>query len=453
MKRFEACVFLPALFFCSAVVAGAQGFSVENKNPPSITASGQQAFSSIEGRFIISLPEAVSTYQPVSLKSAAGPVTGESYGWTLAEGRFQVIYFDLAQTPGAPNRQVTVDEAREQILQQMIALDGKLINETIISLSGSQGRELRMEMPDGLLTFRIYLAGNRTYQLSASLSKHQRHHAPLAAKVLDSFKLLSSEETAAILKQKIVEATPTPLPQAPIALKPRPDSEDAGLKGRIKAVATEDEDLSGTWVVGRRKLSSTQYFDERGNLTREEAYDYRGNLSDITVYGYIDGERASNSRHIKYGYEQPPKTVASKSLPVQQSRSDARYTSKYRYGYDNGNLVQVEVFDNDGSLRRRYVYKIYENLREEIVYSADASVVQKTVSTLDPQGEVTQMTEYEGGTASIRNRYTYTYEFDGNGNWIKRTTAKRVIRNDKPVFEPAWVTYRTISYYQSGTRS
>jgi hypothetical protein len=455
VKRFAELVFLSMSIVTGATTAAAQGFNVDNRNPPSITVSGPQAFASIEGRFVISLPETVSAYQPVSQKTAAGTVTGESYAWTMAEGRFQVIYFDLAQSRQLPNFEITLDDAREQLLQQMVALDGKLINEAIISLPGSHGRELRMEMPDGLLTFRIYSAGNRIYQVSASLSRHQRHHAALAARVLDSFKLLTREDADAILKRKIVEATPTPVPQAPIALKARPDSEDSGLKGRVRSLAIEDEDLTGTWVVGRRKPSSTEYFDERGNLTREEAYDSRGNLSDITVYGYIDGERVSNSRHIRYGYEPPPKAPDSRAVPSKAAaaaapKGDSRYTSKYRYGYDGGNLIQVEVYDNDGSLRRRYVYRLSDNRREEIVFAPDASVEQKTVSALDAQGNVTQMTEYEGGSTVVRNRYTYTYEFDANGNWIKRTTAKRVIRNDQPRFEPAWVTYRTITYYQSG---
>lgn len=39
-----------------------------------------------------------------------------------------------------------------------------------------------------------------------------------------------------------------------------------------------------------------------------------------------------------------------------------------------------------------------------------------------------------------------TYEFDAQGNWIKRTTSKWMTKDGKSFYAPAWVDYRTITY-------
>src|SRR5829696_5763635 len=93
---------------------------------------------------------------------------------------------------------------------------------------------------------------------------------------------------------------PSPLPQLPVVQKGATDAEDQHLKGKIKKIVEESEDRSGTWSFQGRKLDSTTYFDEYGALIQRDSYDSNGNPFMITVYGYIDGKRVSNSRTTRY---------------------------------------------------------------------------------------------------------------------------------------------------------
>jgi len=167
----------------------------------------------------------------------------------------------------------------------------KLVGETDISIEGHPGRELRVEYPDGFSIARIYLVRNRIYQVFASIPADKKAQEPTVVKILDSFKLLSQADVDAEIQRRIDEATPSPLPQTPAARKLKSDAEDEGLKGRVKSVFTEEADLSGTWTVSKRKPASMDYYNEQGNRTKSIAYDYRGNPFDITVYGYLDGDR------------------------------------------------------------------------------------------------------------------------------------------------------------------
>jgi YD repeat-containing protein len=422
-----------------------QGFKVERKEPPSVATSGSQQFTSLEGRYTISLPQDISSYQPLSANTPAGKATGEAYNWRMAEGQFSVIYMDRSESVSEPTTaNIALDRIRDQTLAQLAGAKGKLIKENSISLSGHIGRELKIELPNGLFIIRIYLVSNRIYQLSVAVSQSQQEAG--VVKVLDSFQLLTPADIETALKKKIAESTPDPLPQEPAAKKLKSDAEDEGLKGRVKIVTTEEEDLSGTWVVGKRKPSSTYYYNDQGNIVKKELYDYRGNPMDITVYGYIDGDRVSQSKSIRYEYDPPP--IMSRPGPAgSETKRDPRYSSKYKYKYDDrGNLTEKEMYLNDGKLWMRFVYKYKDSQKEESVYSSDGSLNQKYLSRLDVKENVIERTDFNVKDNSVRNKYSYTYEFDAKGNWTKRVTNKWVTKDDKTSFEPAWITYRTITY-------
>ena len=190
-----------------------------------------------------------------------------------------------------------------------------------------------------------------------------------------------------------------------------------------------------------------KYYNELGNLTKGDLYDYRGNLSEVIGYGYLDGERASNDKIIEYGYNPPP--VAMAVAPGQDKpRYDPRYHYKYRYKYDEkGNLKEKEWWSNSGKLGLRYTYNIKGNQKETLVYSEDGQLNQKSVSTLDAQGNEIEVAYYEIKTDTVRDRYSYTYEFDAKGNWIKQTTSKWETKDGKSQFVPSSIKYRTIIYY------
>src|SRR5947208_12512682 len=64
----------------------------------------------------------------------------------------------------------------------------------------------------------------------------------------------------------------------------------------------------------------------------------------------------------------------------------------------------------------------------------------------DDKGNISEMTLLNAD-GSLLSKEVYKYEFDSIGNWVKMTTAVAVVENQKIVFDPTEITYRTIFYY------
>jgi hypothetical protein len=237
-----------------------------------------------------------------------------------------------------------------------------------------------------------------------------------------------------------------PLPQEPVAERARTDAEDNNLHGSVKTVYQEREDLSGSASEGRRP-NSMEYFNNHGNLTKTELYDYKGNLSDVMLYGYIDGARVMTRKTIEHEYD-PPLGVGTAEPPgAAKPKVDPRYSNKITFKYDDQKrLIEKTWFLNNGNLTLRHVYKYSGNQLDHLVYTPDGSLNYHSVSILDDKGNEIERTDFIG-EASIEGKYTFSYEFDKNGNWTKQTAAKAVTKDGKSIMEPSYIVYRTIVYY------
>lgn len=444
MKLLARIAILLALCLNSTVAGFAQGFRVEGQSPTATT--GAETFTSLEGRFSVALPQQISGYRPQSANTPEGRIEGSLFNWKTTDGSFIVGYVDRPEVV-EPMGKRALDILRDSALAVGQG-KARLISEKDISLDGHPGRELKVGLSDGFTIIRMYLVGKRIYQAIVSIQTVDQAREPNAIKILDSFKLLSQSEVDAEWKKKIARATPSPLPQEPVSKRPKSDAEDDGLKGKVKTVFTETEDLSGTWSVGGRKPSSMDYYNEQGNLTKRESYDYRGNPSDIRVYGYLDGDRASHYKSIDYEYNPPPMMAPAPAPGKSKPKYDPRYSYKFKYKYDDsGRLIEEAWYGNSGELWLRYVYKYEGKQKEQLVYSKDGSLNQKYSSTLDDKGNEIEEIIYDTKDNSVREKYSYSYEFDARGNWIKRTTSKWTTKDGKSQFEPYSMTYRTITYY------
>jgi TonB family protein len=77
---------------------------------------------------------------------------------------------------------------------------------------------------------------------------------------------------------------------------------------------------------------------------------------------------------------------------------------------------------------------------------AGANLTGKEVYKYDDKGNISEMTLLnEDG--SLLSREVYKYDFDFAGNWNKMTTSVAVVESGKLSFEPTEVTYRLIMYY------
>jgi hypothetical protein len=424
----------------------AQGFSVESKSAPSVVGAG--TFVSLQGRFSIALPQQQHGFRGISIPTPAGKATGDSYEWRMKEGAFNAGYVDAAQPLDDPETSKRVFASVREGLEQLgKETGGKLVSEKQIEVNKHQGRELKFEFFSGVLIYRVYLVSRRLYQVATMLKSDQQVYEGIAVNVLDSFKILNEGDVATARKEQAAKAQPSALPQEPIGLRIGSDAQDEGLRGRVKTVLTESQDLSGTWEVQTRKPNSMDYYNERGNLTKRESYDYKGNLTEITAYGYLDGGRVSDSERIQQEYNPPPIMIGPPAGEV-TPKYDPRYSFKFTFKYDERKrLTEKTWIGNDGKLWLRYVYKYTGNQREELVYSADGSLNRRYLSILDDNGNEVEETIFETRDGSIRSKHSYAYEFDPHGNWTKRTTSKSVTKDGRSSYEPQYVYYRTIIYY------
>lgn len=425
----------------------AQGLSVQSRSDPSVIGAGM--FISLEGRFSLALPQQPHGFRGLKLVTPLGPATGDSYQWSMKEGSFTAIYADATQPLDDPETSKRVfDDVYDKSEKFATSQNGKVVSYKPIKLDKHSGVELRLELSTGFMIQRVYLSARRMY-LTALVVKHeQRVYEAVALGVLDSFKILNEAEVATVLKEQIASAELSPLPQEPMAPRIGSDADDEGLHGRVKTVFAESQDLSGTWSIQTRKPNSMAYYNEHGNLTKQELYDYKGNLSDINVYGYLDGARASRRASIRHEYNPPPVMIGPPAGDV-KPKYDPRYSNKFAFTYDDKRrLIEKTWIGNDGKLWLRYVYKYSGARKEELVYSADGSLNQRYLSTLDERGNKIEETIFETRDGSVRSKHSYAYEFDSNGNWTKRTGTKWVTKDGSLHYEPQSVYYRTITYYK-----
>lgn len=450
-----------------ALLTGSTVFCRAQQNPPATggappakaVTQNQELFTSLDGRFRIALPAQVSGFSSPSVDTPAGQIKGTAFNWRTGLGAYTVTFFDRPGQSEA-NSKFVFDAIRDQAQVKLKAANeaGKF-SERDVSIGGHPGRELRLNSDKILVVVRIYLDGQRMYQVTAFAARDiQFGEAETAAavrkqdaemlKVLDSFQLITPAEVATVRAQQARQATPEPLPQTPLTAKRKSDAQDEGLTGKIKMVVSEVEDLSETWEVQGRKPSATDYYNEAGYLVKSESYDYRGNLSDIEVYGYLDGQRAMKSKSIEREYNPPPMAAPPAVASKPQSQYDQRYSYKFDYKYDDaGHLSEKIYYGNSGKVWLRYVYKRKGSELEELVYAADGSLNQRYVSTLDGRGNEVQQTIYNVRDNSVGSRWKYAYEFDAQGNWTRRTAQRQDVTEGEKDYTPADIVYRTITYY------
>ncbi|MGB5037043.1 MAG: hypothetical protein WBQ66_10565, partial [Blastocatellia bacterium] len=390
----------------------------------------------------------VSSYRPVSSKTKAGVMTGESYVWNLVEGAFVATYVDRSDYSNSGDfASEFFGNVKGQIADEAKARGGTITGDRPLSLGDAVGVEFIVDSAAGTTITRSYLVAGRLYQIAVKIPATKLDDKPAVLRVLDSFRILAAADVAKALQKRVDAATPKPLPQSPILRRIASDADEDGLRGRVKEVVEDVEYVSSESPVHGRKPTSVSHYDEQGNLTRQLSYDYRGNPYDIEVYGYIDGKRVSKSNSIRYEYNPPPMMGAAPA-PGPQPKRDARYDYEYAYRYDSTRrLIEMTMYMNDGSRGMRYVYEYRGNEKEKRAYTSEDVLNQRYVSVLDKNGNEIEWTSFDTGDGSIKYRYVYAYDFDTAGNWVKKTRQKVVVRDGKSTLEPSSVTYRTIAYY------
>jgi TonB family protein len=77
---------------------------------------------------------------------------------------------------------------------------------------------------------------------------------------------------------------------------------------------------------------------------------------------------------------------------------------------------------------------------------AGSTLTGRETYKYDDKGNISEMTLLNAD-GSLLSKEVYKYEFDSIGNWVKMITSVAGVENQKIVFDPTEITYRTIFYY------
>jgi TonB family protein len=75
-----------------------------------------------------------------------------------------------------------------------------------------------------------------------------------------------------------------------------------------------------------------------------------------------------------------------------------------------------------------------------------SALTGKEVYKYDDKGNISEMTLLNND-GSLLGKEVYKYDYDSVGNWTRMTTSVAVVEGGKVTFEPSEVTYRSIMYY------
>ncbi len=403
----------------------------------------REGFVSFDGGFTIALPQISNgrnRFEPREGVSRGG----FQYLWRTPQASYTASLTELIAVPS------NVKDTLQTIVDNFINLqeknnNGSLISKKEISLDGMQGVEARLHIgADSEIIFRFYILGAKVYGLAASFGNTTNEATQL--QILDSFKLI--DEKTAIAK-KLEEVTPAALPQSPVIKKTKSDVEDDKLKGKVKLVSESEEDLTGTANFSKVKLSSEDYYDEKGNQVKHLYYDYRNNPDTITIYGFIDGMRVSNTGFLHYEYNPPPPPAMMPPSKEAPKPVDSRYDVRYDYKYDEKRrLKEISTFNNKSEVNSKTVYIYDGNKVEKTSYSKDGKVNSKTIEIFNDKGNTIELTRV-GNDKYPDSKYAYTYEsFDKKGNWTKRIVTGKSGQYNGGYKDIHYAEYRTITYYQ-----
>jgi hypothetical protein len=399
-------------------------------------------FVSLEGRFSISLPDRPGSRR-LAIPIPFGSAHGDLYQWSTNEGTFGIGYADSTRSLDDPETaKKFFDETTASFHKLAVANGGNIAVVKKITLDKYPGIEQRADLFTGSVIQRMYLVSRRVYETTVVIKNSQREHEKTAMAVLDSFKLLSDPE----ITEEALKAGPGPLPQTPEAPRAGSDANDEGLRGRVKSVRTEIQYVTESPFTKTADRVSFTTYNEKGNKLITESYDFRNNLSTIRVFGYLDGARVSAHKFIQRDYS-PPVGRGGDGPSPSNRKKDPRYDQKFEFKYDDKNrLIERTQFLSNGDVLYRYVYKYDGNQKEELLYLDNSSQPRRSLYILDDKGNVIEDTDFARDD-SIQSKTTYTYEFDSNGNWTRRTTTPNIQSERLRQLNPPSVHIRTITYF------
>ena len=448
-------------------------------------------FVSLEGRFTIALPRTYAEFRPATIVAGKELLPIMLYKWNTTSGLvaagYAVTGVDLEDPKLAPK---IFRDVRDSFIKQY---EAKLLTEHARVFDGHQGFEFIIENKSLLTAVRMILAKNRFYMLTLTNRPDQRDLVANGEGLLSTFRLMSLDDVVAARDRSLGTLPGSPYSQTAAGTDTRPDAQNEKFKGRVKQIFVERELLFNGVSFNEVHPESLKDFNEDGYVSRVITFSGQWPAS-ISLYGFAGDSRAFKKMLIsevtwRLG-RQPTLNIDDEAVHIVRQKYDA-----------SDRLIEQGIYDEKGSLEERVAYK-YETERREIetrkysnLFGDKFETLSKTVERLDASGNPVELTLFQysqgpgGFTTTINNpvnphdrvagaitsgplnsnsvknpraeeravvttsktqnrvieeKFVYTYEFDAQGNWIKRITTSKDRGKNAP---PIDVTYRRITYY------
>ena len=256
------------------------------------------------------------------------------------------------------------------------------------------------------------------------------------------------------------------------------DLEKYHLKGNVKSIMTksfEAVEKFGEVAPGNciyNELSELVSFNKDGFITDITYYDCDGDIRNKRVYEYDSDNLLSNVTFYKVDWRHPNGYLDSKEIHEYNEKrqrvqliiydSDGVEKLKFIYEWDGKNMVKTMIYQNE-LLSRVQVNEYNGNLKvKSVVTDSDGKEIERLEYENNRlskrvQEDYTATYRYndkglccatENGrlsgvyfTPSRGKSFTYEYEYDQKGNWIKRT------EKDSQTKIATSITIREITYY------
>lgn len=243
-----------------------------------------------------------------------------------------------------------------------------------------------------------------------------------ALKHFNSVEFFSVRET---VEKRMKTATQKSLPQSPALKLTQTDAARNNLKGRVKSVRVEAEDVPVLVGTGERRIVADETYDRVGNLLKDFWFQDSGQPTSVTIYGFVGGARVSSSEDIDY--DTTMRISIAGQGEVKLPSPDPRYEDRYEYRYDAlKRLIRRKEYDNRGILRAVYTFTYKDDSMEEKWLGVDGKLISTKRRQLDKNGNELK-SEFWWYEDTDKDVETYDYKkFDRFGNWTERRVVKTI---------------------------
>jgi len=239
------------------------------------------------------------------------------------------------------------------------------------------------------------------------------------------------------------------------------DVEEAGLKGKVKSIATYQCLLGDTiehcYDISQKKYNTNGFLVEEidttgdGILSYKYSYNNDGLLAKV-IFSSNDSFMGTNETYYRYSFGEHKKTTIVRESDSTSKAIDSSVTLYDKEGneieYTDGDMKIINKYDEHGFLTSSKLTKPTKTVETHYTNNDKGKTLKKTWSSdngaqtyqYDKDGNTIQVTNFDS-TGKTESDYLTGYcEFDKNGNFLKSITVC-------PQTKHMSITRRIIEYY------